>query len=165
MVKAAKERVKGTFVAADMCHYVPEGEFAAMFILYSYLGLKYAAFHATAFKLAKALQPGNSLVIGQCPIDGHLGDDDLHWVESHSYVEDFNLPFWGEPFPTFMMSRIDQNHFLRSMGMEVVYNEVDWFRPDHPKCDPELQQYVIARRLEDQSVSEPQPSPQNDDQR
>ena len=53
MVKLAKERVRGTLVAADMCDYVPEGKFAAIFILYSHLGLKYAAFRATAFKLSK----------------------------------------------------------------------------------------------------------------
>ena len=64
-----------------------------------------------------------------------------------------------------MMSRTAQKHLLRSMGMEVVYDEVDWFHPDHPKCDPELQQYVIARRSKDQPVSGPQPSPQHDDQK
>ena len=159
MVKLAHDRVEGTFTAADMCEFVPEGEFAAVFIIYSHLGLRYAAFHAAAFKFAKTLKPGGMLVIGQSPTDTHVKKGDPHWDTTKSYVDDFNLPFWGEPFSTLMMSREGQVGFLRSMGLDVVYDVAEWFQPNHPKCDAEYQQYVIARRPNDQPLSEPKPLP------
>ena len=160
MVELATTRIKGTFTAADMCDYEPPGSFAGIFIIYSHLGLSYADFHSAAFRLVKALQPGGILVIGASPTENHkVPEDDPTWDATKSLVDGFNLPFWGKPFFTLMFTRKGQLAFLRSMGLEVVYDEADWFQPDNTACHPEYQQYVIARRNGDQTISEPKPLP------
>jgi hypothetical protein len=58
-----------------------------------------------------------------------------------------------------MFTREGQKGFLRSMGFEIVYETVDVFQPDNPKCHPETQQYLIAQRLADTPVTAPQPLP------
>ena len=160
MVELATTRIQGTFTAADMCDYDPPGNFAGIFIIYSHLGLSYADFHSAAFRFAKALQPGGILVIGASPTENHkVPEDDPTWDDTKSLVDGFNLPFWGKPFFTLMFTRKGQLAFLRSMGLEVVYDEADWFKPDNLACHPEFQQYVIARRNGDQTISEPKPLP------
>ncbi|KAF2102432.1 type 11 methyltransferas-like protein [Rhizodiscina lignyota] len=159
MVELAQKRIAGSFVTANMIEFQPQGEFAAIFIIYSQLGLRYSEFHAAAFKLAKALQPGGLLVIGQSPSDEKVPENDPAFDETRTYADNFNLPFWGKPFYTLLFSRQGQLDFLRSMGLETVYDNVDWFKPDHPKCDAEHQQYVIARWSGDRPLSEPKPLP------
>ena len=130
-----------------MVDYEPKGTYAGIFIIYSQLGLSYSAFHAVASKLVKALQPGGLMVIGQSPADANdVPTDAVEWNPAKTHVDGFNLPFWGEPFATLMFTRDGQKEYLRSLGLEVVYNTVDVFQPDNPKCDPETQQYVIAQR-------------------
>jgi len=160
MVKHAQKRVKGTFTVADMVDYQPEGSYAGIFIIYSQLGLSYAAFHAAVSKLSKSLKPGGLLVIGQSPADGEkVPADAPEWDETRSFVEGYNLPFWGKPFATLMFTREGQKDFLRSMGLEIVYDTSNVFQPDNEACHPERQQYVIARRHGDQPVTPPRPLP------
>lgn len=160
MVEYASRRVpKGKFVASDMLEYQPEGQFAGIFIIYSHLQLDYLSFHTATFKLAKALKPGGILVIGQSPTDTRVPEGDPAFDETKSYVSPYMLPFWGKPLPTFMMSREGQLEFLRSMGLEIVYETVDPFQPDNPKCGVETQQYVIAQRSNDAPLSPPRPLP------
>ncbi|KAK3716635.1 hypothetical protein LTR37_006265 [Vermiconidia calcicola] len=159
MVKHAQARVKGTFEVADMVDYEPKDEFAAVFIIYSQLGLSYADFHAAAYKFAKILQPHGLMVIGQSPADPKVSAEDPAWDETKTYVEGYNLPFWGENFDTLMFTREGQKDFLRSMGFEIVYDTFDIFQPENPKCDPEHQQYVIAQRRQEQPMTEPKPLP------
>lgn len=93
MVMHAEKRVKGTFEVADMVNYEPKGNFNAVFVIYSQLGLKYGDFHAAAFKFAQALDEGGLMVIGQSPADGKVPDDDPTWVEKGVVADGFNLPF------------------------------------------------------------------------
>lgn len=163
MVQAARSKVKGTFEVADMVNYQPEGSFDAIFIIYSHLGLKYGDFHRAIYRLAKTLCPNGLLVIGQAPADKVVPAESPEWDSTCSYVEDFNLPFWGQPFPTLMLTRAAQKAFLETMGLEVVYDEVGEFQPNNPKCDLEYQQYIIGRRWADTGISEPYPqAPDNE---
>ncbi|KAK4549174.1 hypothetical protein LTR36_007632 [Oleoguttula mirabilis] len=160
MVELASNRVpKGKFEATDMLEYQPKGHFAGIFIIYSHLQLDYSSFHSATFKLAKALKVGGIVAIGQSPTDTRVPKDDPAFDETQSYVEAFNLPFWGEPLDTFMMSRAGQKEFLTSMGLEIVYETVDDFQPDNPKCGVETQQYVVGRRPNDAPLSPPKPLP------
>lgn len=159
MVSLAGQRVaKGTFVVADMVDYEPEGAFDAIFIIYSHLGLSYRAFHAAVSRLVRSLRPNGLLAIGQSVADAVLADDPA-WDPTHAYVEGYDLPFWGEPFATLMFTRQGQKAWLQSMGLEVVYDDVGVFRPANERCDPETQQYVIARRKGEGEVREPKPLP------
>lgn len=159
MVKHAQKSVKGTFEVANMVDYQPSGTFDAIFIIYSQLGLSYAEFHKAVHKLAQVLRAGGFLVIGQAPAEQIVPVQDPAWDETKSYVEGYNLPFWGQPFPTLMFSRMGQKAFLESMGFTISYDEVNTFQPDNPKCDPEQQQYVIAQRSGDEVIKEPRPLP------
>jgi hypothetical protein len=58
-----------------------------------------------------------------------------------------------------MFTRDGQKEFLRSMGFGIVYETVDVFQPDNPRCDPETQQYIIAQRIAGQDVTPPDPLP------
>ena len=58
-----------------------------------------------------------------------------------------------------MLSREGQKEYLRSMGLEIVYDTLDVFQPDNPACAPETQQYVIGRRPDDAELSPPKPAP------
>jgi hypothetical protein len=111
------------------------------------------------YKLAKTLRRDGLLVVGQAPAEQIVPPQDSAWDGTKSYVEGYNLPFWGQPFPTLMFSRAGQKAFLRSMGFTIQYDEVNTFQPDNPKCDPEGQQYVIAQRQGDVTVKEPLPKP------
>lgn len=160
MIELASDRVpNGSFEVSDMLEYQPHADFEGIFIIYSHLQLSYASFHYATFKFARALSPDGIIVIGQSPTDTRVADDDAAFDSTKSYVEDYNLPFWGEPLSTFMMSREGQLEFLRSMGLEVVYETVDDFQPDNPKCGVETQQYVIARRATDTLLKPPKPLP------
>nr|OQO10335.1 hypothetical protein B0A51_18303 [Rachicladosporium sp. CCFEE 5018] len=144
MVELAESRIKGHFEVADTVEYEPKGHFAAVFIIYSQLGLSYPAFHSAAVKFAKALQPGGLMVIGQSPADD-VPADASEWDLTRSYVDGYNLPFMGEPFATLMFTREGQKKYMRDLGMEIVYDTVDIFQPDSAKSDPETQQYVIGQ--------------------
>lgn len=156
MVRYAQQQVPGRFEVADMVSYTPDNTFDAIFVIYSQLGLSYAQFSTAISQLAKTLLPDGLIVIGQSPADGKVAADDPAWKASKTYVEGYNLPFWGQPFPTLMFTREGQAQFLRSMGLEVVYDTVDVFQPNNPNCAPETQQYIIARRKGSQPVEEPQ---------
>jgi SAM-dependent methyltransferase len=159
MVAIAQRAVEGEFQVADMVDYQPEGTFDAIFVIYSQLGLTYAAFHKAAYKFAQALRPGGFFVIGQSATDGDVPADDTAWDATRSYVEGYNLPFWGEPFPTLMFSRQAQRSFLESMGLTIVYDTLNDFQPDNPKCDVEHQQYIIAQLKGNVVTGEPLPAP------
>jgi len=159
MVDIASKEVEGKFEVADMVDYQPDDKFDAIFVIYSQLGLTYAAFHKAAYKFAQALRPRGLFVIGQSATDDDVPSNDTAWDATYSYVEGYNLPFWGEPFPTLMLSRQAQRSFLESMGMTVIYDTLDDFQPDNPKCDVEHQQYVIARLNGDGVTGEPMPMP------
>lgn len=162
MVEYASQRVpKGTFVVSDMLEYQPKHDFAGIFIIYSQLSLDYASFHQATFNLAKALSPGGLLAVGQSPTDTHVPKDDHAYDETGSYVQGYNLPFWGKPFATLMMSRDGQQSFLRSMGLEVVYETMDDFQPDNQQCSVETQQYVIAQRPDSAPLYPPKPLPRS----
>lgn len=159
MVEHARRRIKGVFTTSDMEGYAPSGSFAGIFIIYSQLGLSFPSFCASVYKLAKTLQPGGLLTIGQSPADPTVPKDDPKWDETRTFVEGYNLPFWGKPFPTLMFSREGQKRWLESLGLDVVYETVDVYQPDDEKCDAEHQQYVIAQWKGEGSVSEPWPLP------
>jgi len=158
MVAIAQKEVEGKFKIADMVDYQPEGTFDAIFVIYSQLGLTYAAFHKAARRFAQALRPGGLFVVGQSPADD-VPLNDIAWDATRSYVEGYNLPFWGEPFPTLMFTRQGQRDFLESMGFAIIYDTLDDFQPDNPKCDVEHQQYVIAQLKGAGVTGEPMPAP------
>ncbi|CAK4034040.1 type 11 methyltransferase [Lecanosticta acicola] len=160
MVEHTRRRFRGTFLVADMLEYQPQGTFSAVFVLFSQLMLPYSDFHSAAYRFANALEPGGLFVLGQMPSDGYVADE-AAYDETKSYVEAYDAPFMGRPFPTLMLSLEGQREFLRSMGLEIVYETVDLFQPDNPKCAPEEQQYLIARRALEQTgeLSPPRPMP------
>lgn len=159
MVKYAQSQVKGTFEVGNMVEYEPSGDFAAILIIYSQLGLSYKEFHTATSRLIKHLLPSGLLIIGQSPADGKVAADDPAWNASGAFVEGYNLPFWGKPFLTLMFKREGQLQWLRSMGMEIVYDTLDVFQPNNPNCDPEHQQYVVARWKGSDPLVEPEPRP------
>lgn len=137
MIRHAQKTVKGTPEVANMVDYQPPGTLDAVFIIFSQLGLTYADFYGAICRLAKTLRPDGLLVVGQAPAEQVVPLEDPSWDETKSYVEGYNLPFWGQPFPTLMFSRAGQKTFLESMGFGIVYDQVHTFQPDHPKCDTE----------------------------
>ena len=158
MVKLAQDRVKGKFEVADMLTYQPEGKFSGVFMIFCHLQLSYADFHSAAFKFASALEPGGIFAIGESTADYYVTDESAY-DETKSWVEDYPVPFWGEPLPTFLMTAEGLLEFFRSMGMEIVSNEIDLFQPNNERCIPEDQQYVIARRANDRPLQPPKPLP------
>lgn len=161
MVEYASTRVKGSFTVSDMLEYKPEppnGAFAAVFIIFAHLQLSYSDFHAAACKFAQTLRPGGIIAIGQMPGDKYVKDTS-DWDETRTYVENYDAPFMGEPLPTFMMSARGQRDFLTSMGLEIVCETIDLFQPNNDKCEPEEQQYIIARRTSEKRLDLPKPLP------
>jgi ubiquinone/menaquinone biosynthesis C-methylase UbiE len=160
MVALAQSRVKGTFSVSDMLTYTIEENttFMGIFIIYSQLQLNYQDFYGAAYKYAQALQPGGYFVIGQSPSNTHVAEPEA-MDETHTYAEGYNLPFMGEDCFTLLFSEEGQKDFLRSMGLEVVWELIDIFQPNDPKCNPERQQYVIAKRVDEKPLSPPKPLP------
>ncbi|KAH8807097.1 S-adenosyl-L-methionine-dependent methyltransferase [Xylogone sp. PMI_703] len=161
MVKLAQDRVKGSFTVSDMLTYPNEGQFAAIFMIFCHLQLSYLDFHTAVYRFARALQPGGLFILGQMPSDTNVPDESPAYNETKSYVEDYDAPFMGEMLPTFMMSEAGQRNFFRSMGFEVVWERVDTFQPNNEKCVPEVQQYIIVKRL-DGEVTPPKPLPKRE---
>ncbi|TGO31736.1 hypothetical protein BHYA_0421g00010 [Botrytis hyacinthi] len=162
MVEFAQKRVKGTFSVSDMVQFQVEDTFSGVFMIFAHLQLSYAAVHAAVYKYVSALKPGGVFVLGQMPSDSYVkGEGNAAYDETRTYVEDYDAPFMGEPLPTFMMSEQGQRNFLTSMGLEIVSETIDQFQPDNEKCEPEMQQYIIARRPVDGTIVEPQPLPKN----
>jgi hypothetical protein len=159
MINHARASVKGTFKVANMVDHKPQGTFDAVFIIFSQLGLTYAEFYGAVDKLAQTLRPDGLLIIGQAPAEQVVPPQDDAWDETRSYVEGYNLPFWGQPFPTLMFSRDGQKKFLESMGLTALYDEVNTFQPDNANCGSEDQQYIIARRNGEDPVKQPMPVP------
>ena len=158
MIELAQERVNGSFTVSDMLEYKPEGKFAGIFIIFSQLQLSYADFHTAVYKYTNVLEAGGILAIGQMPSDKYVKDES-HYDKTRTYVEDYDTPFMGEQLPTLMLSAKGQLDFLRSMGLEIVSESIDLFQPNNEKCDPEEQQYIIARRPNDQPLAQPKPLP------
>jgi len=160
MVALASERVKGRFSVSDMIEYPIDRDFsfAGVFVIFATLQLPYKDFHAAAYKYAQALQPGGYFVIGQSPSDSYVKED-KDFDETKTYAEGFNLPFMGEPCSTLLLSSEGLKEFLRSMGLEIVWELIETFQPKNMKCDPEVQQYVIARRPDGKQLAPPKPPP------
>jgi SAM-dependent methyltransferase len=158
MTKLAQARVKGLFTVSDMLNYEIEGRFAGVFMIFAHLQLSYADFHSAAYKYANALQPGGILALGQMPSDIYVKDDS-YYDETKAYVEDYDVPFMGGLLPTLMLSAEGQRNFLISMGLEIVWDQIDTFQPRNEKCKPEEQQYIIARRPDEQTLALPKPPP------
>jgi len=161
MIELAQTRVKGSFAVSDMLEYKPEGKFAAVFIIFAHLQLSYADFSGVAYKLANALQPGGILALGQMPSDSYVKDYSSY-DETKTYVEDYDAPFMGKLLPTLMLSAEGQRSFLRSMGLEIVWDHIDTFQPRNEKCLPEEQQYIIVRRPDNQPLTRPTPIPKDE---
>jgi SAM-dependent methyltransferase len=158
MVALAKSRVQGTFSVSDMVDFEVQGTFAGSFMIFSHLQMSYAAVHSAVYMYVSALEPGGIFVIGQTPADTYVKEKEVY-DDTGTYVEDYDIPFMGEALPTFAMSEEGQRKFLSSMGLEIVSETVDVFQPDNPKYEPEVQQYIIARRPIEGSISRPQPMP------
>jgi len=158
MIALASTRVEGSFSVSDMLQYRPQGDFAAVFIIFAQLQLSYADFHAAAYKFARTLVPGGVFVIGQMPADKYMKNI-ADYDETGTFVEDYDAPFMGEPLPTFMLSAQGQRDFLASMGLDIVSETIDMFQPKNPKCDPEEQQYIIAKRTSGAPLQPPKPLP------
>jgi SAM-dependent methyltransferase len=156
MIKLAQTRVKGHFTVSDMLNYKSEGKFAAIFMIFSTLQLSYADFHFAAYKFGSALQPGGFLVLGQMPSDTYVKGDSSY-DEAKVYVEDYPAPFMGEMLPTLMLSAEGQRNFLSSLGLDIVWEQIDTFQPRNEKCEPEVQQYIIARRPDEKPLAQPKP--------
>jgi trans-aconitate methyltransferase len=161
MVELAQNRVEGNFTISDMLEYKPEGQFAGVFMIFAHHQLSYADFNTAVFKFANALQPGGLLALGQMPSDTYVKDDSSYG-ETKTYVENYDAPFMGELLPTLMLSAEGQRTFLRSMGLEIVWDHIDIFQPRNEKCVPEEQQYIIARRPNDEPLLRPEPLPKLD---
>lgn len=161
MVHYAQSRVKGTFAVSDMLSYQPEGKFKGVFMIFAHLQLSYPDFHTAAYKFAQALEAGGILALGQMPADKYVKAESDWADETKTYVEDYPAPFMGEMLPTFAMSEEGQLEFLRSMGLEIVSSKVDTFQPNNPKCLPEEQQYIIARRPDEKPLTPPKPLPKS----
>ncbi len=159
MISFAQSRVRGSFTVSDMLSYQPEGEFAGIFMIFCHLQLSYADFHAAAYKFASALQPDGIFALGQMPSDTYLKENDPAYDETKAYVEDFAAPFMGQLLPTFMMSAEGQRRFLREMGLEIIWENIDTFQPNNEKCVPEVQQYIIAKRVGEKPLTPPLPFP------
>lgn len=138
-----------------MLNYKIEGKFAAVFMIFSTLQLS-------------CRFPHRYVQICQCasarwdPSSGtdakrYLRKDVSSYDEMKVYVEDNPAPFMGEPLPALMMSAEVQRNSLNSMGVEVVWEQADAFQPHNEKYEPEVQQYIIARRPDEQPLSQPQP--------
>jgi SAM-dependent methyltransferase len=158
MVKLATDRVPGSFTVSDMLTYQPEGQFAAVFMIFCHLQLSYADFHAAAYKFAQTLKPGGILVFGQRPADKYVADA-ASYDETGTYVEDYDAPFMGNMVPGLAVRADGQRDFFRSMGLEIVWESVDIFQPRSEKCVPEHQQYIIARWPGEQELNRPGPLP------
>jgi len=158
MIQLAQSRVNGHFTVSDMLTYEFEGKFAAVFIIFSHLQLSYTDFHSVVYKYANALRPGGILALGQMPSDLYVKDDS-NYDETKTYVEDYPTPFMGEPLPGLALSADGQRKFLSSMGLEIVWERIDTFQPHNEKCSPEEQQYVIARRPDEQPLVQAKPLP------
>ncbi|TEY36636.1 hypothetical protein BOTCAL_0547g00050 [Botryotinia calthae] len=159
MMQLAQSRVKGSFSVADMAEYeVEEGTFSGIFMIFAHLQMSYAAIHSAVYKYARALQSGGIIVLGHEPGDHHVKEESAY-DETRTYVEDYNVHFMGEPLPTFLMIAESQRNFSRSMGLEIVSETIDLFQPDNPRCDPEMQQYIIAKRPGAGPISQPLPLP------
>ena len=162
MVRHARERCGGTFHVVDMVDYEPQGTFDAVFIIYSHLGLTYSAFHRVVSRVVQALAPNGLLAIGQSPAD-KVPYNDSHWDQTHTYLSGYNLPFWGQPFATLMLTRQGQRGFLESAGLEIIYDTLDVFQPNNPNCAAEKQHYIMAKRKASDPVFPPQPFPERED--
>ena len=112
MIDHAKASVKETFEVVNMVDHKPQGTFYAVFIIFSQLALTYAAIYGAVQRLAQTLRPDGLLVIGQAPAEQVVPLQDDAWDATQSYVEGYNLPFLGQPFPTLMFSRFGQKKSL-----------------------------------------------------
>ena len=83
-------------------------------------------------------------MLGQMPSDSYVLDYE-DYDETRTYVEDYKAPFMGELLPTLMLSAEGQRRFLISMGLEVVWEQIDTFQPRHEKCDPEFSSISLPR--------------------
>ncbi|KAF2487665.1 type 11 methyltransferas-like protein [Neohortaea acidophila] len=159
MVHHASARVKGSFIVADILTYEPEGEFAAIFIMFSLLQLtSYAEFHDVMFRYAKHVQPNGYLVFGTVPADNYVknGED---YDATGTYAVNYPVPFMGVPESNLVFSNEGLVRFVSSLGFRVVRNDLGIFKPDDKRCEPEHQQYLVAQRVGDGQVRRPQPDP------
>ena len=158
MIEHAKSRIDGHFSVCDMLTYQPRGPFSGIFFIFSHLQLSYADFHAAIWKFVQSLEPEGIVVVGQMPGDTYVTDES-HWDASRTWVEHYEAPFMGKMLPTLMLSAKGQRDFLTSMGLDIVNETVEWFRPKGERCEPEKQQYIIARRKRGEALRLPRPLP------
>jgi len=137
MIKLAHARVKGHFTISDMLNYKIEGKFAAVFMIFSTLQLSCRFPHGCVQICQCALARWDSS--SRADAKRYLRKDVSSYVETKVYVEDYPAPFMGEPLPALMLSAEGQRNSLNSMGVEVVWEQVDAFQPHNEKYELEVQ--------------------------
>lgn len=85
--------------------------------------------------------------------------DDPSWDPAHTYVGGLPSALLGRAVCFADVYARRAEGLAGEYGLEVVYDHVGIFQPAHEECDPEHQQYVVARRRGEADVSEPRPLP------
>jgi SAM-dependent methyltransferase len=152
----------GNFIVADLLSYQPREKYGAVVIMFSHLQLSsWEDFHAAMWKFAEAVDSGGHLVIGTVTADKFVAKEDEGWAydETGTYALDYEVPFLGDMVKSFHLSKQGMEQFVLSLGLEIVYQAVDIFHPNHPAAVGEEQQYIIARRSSNAPLPEPKPLP------
>lgn len=132
MVDLARANVPAaTFAVRDAVDVADLGVFDAIVAYFSLLMLPRATIAETLGGLRAALRPGGLLALGMVEAD----------------FDDLEVPFLGQPVRVSGFPRDELRRTVTAAGFAVIAEDVRSYAPAHPSAPPEVQLFVLARRV------------------
>ncbi|GIJ05239.1 class I SAM-dependent methyltransferase [Spirilliplanes yamanashiensis] len=132
MVDLARANVpEATVVVHDAVDVSALGVFDAIVAYFSLLMLPRAEIAGTLAELRAALHPDGLLALGMVEAD----------------MDDVEVPFLGRPVRVSGFPRDELRRVVTGAGFAVLAEDVRSYAPAHPAAPPEVQLFVLARRV------------------
>jgi SAM-dependent methyltransferase len=132
MVELARTNVpRARFEIADVRTLsLPDGGLHAVTAFFSLLQVSRPELDAALATCATWLKPGGYFVLGAVPAD----------------IENVDIVFLGQPVTVSSYPTEDYRMRLRDIGLEVIRERTETFRPDYAGAEPEDNLFIIARK-------------------
>ncbi|PQE18992.1 Methyltransferase type 11 protein [Rutstroemia sp. NJR-2017a WRK4] len=145
MIDICRERVKGSFIKADMISFQSQQQFDAIFAFFPLFHLSYCSTHSMIFKFASWLKPGGLLFIATIPAEALVTDESLY-DSSKEYVEGCEAPFMGNLVTSTLLTTQGWHHLFQQAGFEITATVYHTFQPNYTSAAPEHQMFLTGRR-------------------
>lgn len=159
MVNIASSQVKGDFQKADMRKYKPDAPFDAVFVILSLFQITPGETNLVCYNIAEWVKPGGFVVVGITPSTS-LPEGSFIYDPTWDCARQMRKPWMDKYTNETFFSEGSWRKMLRAAGFNVEDETIYTFTPNDPDHkSSEVHHLLLARKVEDQPLLGPYPSP------